>query len=99
MTNLIWTIFIIPLIISTANAQFIPAIKLDSITYQVTTNRYVDYSVCTSKNVREAGQNAELNEVYKMRNDYLEKRNDELESKPDFTIYAFLGGVILGLLL
>ena len=99
MKKVIWTIFTILLITNIVSAKFVPAEKIRFDTYQVTDNRFVDYSICTSKNVREAGANVELKETYQARNIYLEDRVFDLEHKPHYEISAFLMGVILGLLL
>lgn len=90
---------ILLLIITTnATADFRYAFQVSPNTYQITKNSQVDYVVITSKNNQDISRDGELMDAYKAAWENSEDRVHQLESKPEFDMWFFIGGFALGVM-
>jgi len=77
------------------NAKLIPAEKKGDY-YCATRNVNSQFFIGTAENLREIAANYAYTDILKNRNLWLEVENERLENKPDYSMYWFIGGLVLG---
>jgi hypothetical protein len=95
---LILTTLIALTISGITDANFRPITQISFDTFRITSNNKADYCIITSQNVKEIARTGELCDAYQQAWNNSETRNEKLEKQLDYTLWYFVGGFALGVI-